>query len=295
MIFIAESGSTKCDAVFINENGTEHSRVQINGLNPQHLSSEQIRLELQANQEIVNLGDKVSLVHFYGAGCSSPDANAIVEKALKTVFPNAEITVQEDLLAVAHATYSGGPAICCILGTGSNCFYFDGKKAHKGMAGLGYILGDEGSAGDLGIQIVLDFLHKRLPAEIYTEFKETYNLDRDEIIRRVYRTPGANTFLAGFATFVGEHITHPYFQRMVKKSFSNFTELYILPFQESREVPIHFAGSVAYHSKALLEEVLKEHGLNLGSVIKRPIDGLVKYHGRKIQKSKSRHQSQNKA
>lgn len=278
MIFIAESGSTKCDAVFIDNKGNEVSRTALKGLNPQHLSADEIKEELAANTNITHLAPKVTTVHFYGAGCSSAAANAIVKEALKSQFNQATLYVSEDLLAVAHATSSDGAAICCILGTGSNCFYFDGNNAHKSIAGLGYILGDEGSAMDIGKQLVLDFLHQRLPPDIHQKFTTNYALDRDEIIRRVYRCPGANTFLAGFSTFVGENIASPHLRQLVKNCFINFTQLYIVPYKEATIVPLHFAGSVAFHYQEILREVLDEYQLKVGHIIQRPLDRLISYH-----------------
>ena len=41
---------------------------------------------------------------------------------------------------------------------------------------------------------------------------------------------------------------------------------------------IAFAGSVAFHFKEILEEILKKHGLNCGKIVAAPIEGLVTFH-----------------
>jgi N-acetylglucosamine kinase-like BadF-type ATPase len=46
-------------------------------------------------------------------------------------FPNAIISVEEDTYAAVYATTKGQQAIVSILGTGSNCSYFDGKELHQ--------------------------------------------------------------------------------------------------------------------------------------------------------------------
>ena len=57
--------------------------------------------------------------------------NQIVEIGLKSIYPNSVVTVDHDLLACALSTYEGEPSISCILGTGSNSCYYDGKNLRK--------------------------------------------------------------------------------------------------------------------------------------------------------------------
>jgi N-acetylglucosamine kinase-like BadF-type ATPase len=248
------------------------------GLNPQHHNSLEIRQQLGNHLHILELSSSVSHVYFYGAGCSSPEANQIVEDALRMFFTKASISVAEDLLAVAHATCSGETAICCILGTGSNCFYYDGKTSHMGISGLGYILGDEGSAGDIGKKLIKDFLHEKLPDDIKEKLIKRYQLNRNEIVKRVYRTEGANVYLASFSAFVGEHKEHPYCHALIKESLEAFVQLHILYFKNAQQVPVHFVGSVAYHFCEILKEILAANGLQMGKIMQRPLDGLIEYH-----------------
>ena len=53
---------------------------------------------------------------------------------------------------------------------------------------------------------------------------------------------------------------------------------YIKQYENCKEVPIHFVGSIAFYLKEELEMVLSKHGIKVGNVLRRPIDGLIAYH-----------------
>lgn len=277
MIFIAESGSTKCDAVFLNEDGSEVQKISTIGFNPYFHNTEFIKKELKKVPEIQKLGKLVTKVFFFGAGCSSPELNQKVVAGLKEGFPNAEIQVDHDLMASAYATYNGKPAISCILGTGSNTIYFDGKKITKGVSGLGYILGDEGSATYIGKKVLAAYLYRILPKHILMDFDATYNLSYEEIRERVYQRPNVNVFLGSFAPFAHKHIAHEFFYTSVYVGFDEFIRTQVLHFEHSREVSIHFVGSIAYHFDNVLQDVMANLNLKMGNILRKPLDGLVHY------------------
>ena len=80
---------------------------------------------------MIAFSKSITKLYFYGAGCSSEKMNNVVLSALKSLFPNAYSTVDHDLKACALATYEGVPSISCILGTGSNSCFFDGKTIRE--------------------------------------------------------------------------------------------------------------------------------------------------------------------
>ncbi len=278
MIFIAESGSTKCDAVFLHEDGREVCRLHTMGFNPYFHTSSFISVELSKAKEVAQYGNAVTKVFFYGAGSSSPTLNSIVAAGLKQVFPNAHILVDHDLKACAYATYKGEPAISCILGTGSNSVYFDGKEISEEVPALGYILGDEGSASYLGKKLVAAYLYKQLPAQIAADFENTYKLSKDDIIQKVYKQPNANVALASFAPFVSKHIEHPIIWEMVFTGFRLFLQTHALCYANAREVPINFVGSIAHHFSEILEDAVAHLDLKMGAIIQKPLNGLINYH-----------------
>ena len=278
MILIAESGSTKCDWVVLNPDGTEHVRFSTMGFNPYFHSAPFIEEELGSNAVVRSIKSSVDYVYFYGAGASSESLKDIIKDGLQRIMPGAKINVDHDLVASAYSTYTGVPAITCILGTGSNSCYFDGESVSEEVPALAYVLGDEGSASFIGKRLVSDFLYKRLPAEMAEDFYLTYQLDKDEIITSVYNKPNANVYLASFSRFAGKHMENPYVRMIVREGFAKFADIHIACFKNCREVPMHFVGSVGAIFHEILEDVLAERGMNMGQIMRKPVDGLIKYH-----------------
>ncbi|HEX2901710.1 MAG TPA: ATPase, partial [Bacteroidia bacterium] len=200
MILIADSGSTKCDWLLLHE-GQVLLECNTMGFNPYFHDSALISATLLAQPELKEHAGHIGEVYFYGAGASSPDLKAIVEVGLKEVFVNAAIHVGHDLDAAALATYTGVPHIACILGTGSNSCYFDGKQIHEEVPALAYILGDEGGGSYYGKRLLADFFYKRMPADLAPLFKEKYNMNMHTMVEKVYAEPHANVYLASLSRF----------------------------------------------------------------------------------------------
>lgn len=278
MILIAESGSTKCDWVLLDSKGRELDRWNTMGFNPYFHSARVVQKKLNETEGLRIWADKIEQTWFYGAGCSSAPLKAIIKEGLDAVFINATNHVGHDLEASAFALYQGEPVIACILGTGSNSCYYDGKEVQEEVPALAYILGDEGSASFIGKRIVADFLYKRLPKELYLDFRQTYNLSKDEIIESVYNKPHANVYLAGFGPFAGKHASHSYIKNLVKEGFSKFLDIHVLCYPESSNTPVSFVGSVAKIYEDILTECLNEKGLKKGQVLAKPVNHLVNYH-----------------
>jgi N-acetylglucosamine kinase-like BadF-type ATPase len=278
MILIAESGSTKCDCILLNARGEEVTRGSSMGFNPFFHGSELINRKLSEMPGVQQWAPQVSKVFFYGAGCSSPQRNAIVERGLSKVFPTASIKVGHDLEASAYATYEGQPLISGILGTGSNSVFFNGQSLREEVPALGYLLGDEGSASFIGKGLITAFLYHRLPTDLRLDFEQMYQTHKEEIFDHVYNQPHANVYLAGFSKFAGKHSKHPFIQALVRDGFNRFVDIHVACYPESREVPVSFVGSVAYHFRDVLKEVVESQGIAFGKTVSRPLDELVQYH-----------------
>ena len=277
MILIADGGSTKTDWRLIKE-GREYKQVQTPGFNPYLVGSDEIEAILWKELQPYIDNTAVSNVYYYGAGCSTPVKNMIVETAFEKIFPNARIYVSHDLLAAAHALCGDKEGIAAILGTGSNSCYYDGKDIKDGIFSLGYFFGDEGSGAYLGKQLLTAYLHKELPEEIETRFKEEYSMSLENILDAVYTKPAPSRFLASFSRFINNNLDHPYIKNMVSVAFRLFYKYQVCCYPRHKDVPVHFVGSVAYHYKDILTEIGLEFGIKTGKFIKAPIDGLVEYH-----------------
>ena len=84
---------------------------------------------------------------------------------LSELFPNAIVSVNEDTVAAVYAA-TNEPGIVCILGTGSNSCYFDGKDIHMSVESLGYTLMDEASGNYFGKRLIRDYFYKKMPSEL---------------------------------------------------------------------------------------------------------------------------------
>jgi N-acetylglucosamine kinase-like BadF-type ATPase len=285
MIAVAESGSTKCDWLIADDQGRV-VETHTMGFNPFFHTSDVVYENLGKNEVLLEYLPQIEAVYFYGAGCSSPERNEIISKGLHQFFTNARCQVRHDLDAAAYATYTGQAAITCILGTGSNSCYYDGEAVSERVPALGYILGDEGSGAYFGKQLVADYIYNRLPEPLQDQFKETYNLSKEDIFHKVYNTDSANVFLASFMKFMVPHKEHKYVSDMVYAGFSKFAEIHILCFPSYKEVPVNFVGSVAFYFEDILKKVAAENGFTVGIIDKNPAISLLNYHLKTSNKSK---------
>ena len=228
--------------------------------------------------------DNVKELYFYGAGCGTDGPRLALQQVLLNFFKNAKVDVQEDTLAAVYSTVENNePAIVCILGTGSNCTYYDGNTAHQKVASLGYIIMDHASGNYFGKELIRGYYFNHMPEALRVSFAEKYNLDADFIKYNLYKQPNPNAYLATFAEFMFLNKDSTYITDMIKLGFKRFTRNSIYQFKEKlNEVPVHFAGSIAYLSQDEIREVADEMGFTTGNFVKRPIDGLVAYHTQKI-------------
>ena len=278
MILIADCGSTKTDWCLL-DGGEIKKRIFTGGMNAVMLTGEEISGRI-ASELMPQLGDEpIDSVFFYGAGCLAEEVCDNVRRAIAHNISSARlIEVDTDLLAAARALCGRSAGIACIMGTGSNSCFYDGDKIVDNVSPLGFILGDEGSGAVLGKILVGDVLKNQLPADLCRKFLDKYELDRLTIIRRVYREPQANRFLASVTPFLLENITHPAIHELVVNSFKAFFRRNVLQYERARQLTVNFVGSIAWYYRDLLGEAASAMGCTVGKIIKSPMDGLIAYH-----------------
>ena len=276
MILIADSGATKTDWCYGTANGA-CIRVQTEGINPFHQSAGHIRhiLESQLAPRCAMPAEACTEVFFYGAGCL-PSVSGPVAEALHRLFPEAHVEVETDLLGAARALCQYRPGIACILGTGSNSCLYDGERITQNVSPLGYILGDEGSGAYLGKHFVADCLKGQLPAHLKDALLEDLQTDAAGIIERVYRHPQANRFLASLCPFIHRHKADPCVHTFLLQCFDDFFRRNVLHYSE--QLPVSFAGSIAWHFRTEIEEAARIRGLQTGVFLQSPIEKLAEYH-----------------
>ena len=278
MILIADGGSTKSNWCQLDDT---RNRVYFNteGYNPDFMTTEAIAASLHHNLPDTLPREEVREVHYYGAGVSSEEKAAVISRAMKLLFPHAVVTVTEDLLAAARALLGRGPGFAAILGTGTNSCLYDGNKITYNVDSLGYFLGDEGSGSFIGKRLLRDYMRQQLPDGLQDAFRETYSMgSRNEIIDQLYNQPLPNRFLASFAKFAYDHNNVSYCREIVLQGFEAFFQNLVLHYPNYQDYSFNCIGSVGYNFRDALTQVARQHGMEVGKIIRSPIDDLVSYH-----------------
>ncbi len=278
MILIADSGSTKTNWCIV-ENGQLVQQIFTKGTNPFFQTQDEISNEIE-EALLPRLNDyNIESVFFYGAGCAFPEKIEIVRLA---IFKHIKATIEvgSDLLAAARALCGDQPGIACILGTGSNSCFYDGKEIVDNVSPLGYILGDEGSGAVLGRLLVGDCLKNQLSPELKDKFMEQFQLTPAIILERVYKEPFPNRFLARLSPFLAQNIESPEVHRLVLNGFKSFFTRNVMQYDYQNQ-KVHFIGSVAHYYKEILAEAADQLHLQLGTILQSPMDGLIAYHSKK--------------
>lgn len=282
-IMIVDSGSTKADWCLATRDRVVCS-VQTQGISPVHLSAAEIQTVIKG-ELLPFVQDSPSEVYFYGSGVLS-SLKPVMDDALKSVFPQAETVCSEsDLLGAARALLGRDSGVACILGTGSNSCYYDGRQITENTSPLGYILGDEGSGAALGIAFLNALYKGLLPDGLRAGFEEWAGMDYAQVISRVYRQPLANRWLASLSPYISElcHGNQPIMEvkQLVINEFRTFIKRNIEVYFAARECErkVCAVGSVAYYYREEMEEALRRESGVLGTVLKSPMKGLLKYHG----------------
>ena len=276
MILIADSGSTKTDWCVV-ENGESILRFKTRGMNPFFQTEEEIGKEIEAGL-LPSLKDfEPSAIYFYGAGCAFPEKNNMIRRAVNR-YLSVPVEVGSDLLAAARALCGDQPGIACIMGTGSNSCYYDGREIVKNVSPLGFILGDEGSGAVLGKLLIGDVLKDQLSPALKDQFLTQYELTPALIMDKGFRQSFPNRFLAGFSPFIREHLDEPAIWELVTRSFLAFFTRNVKQY-DYFELPVHLVGSVAWYYQDILKEIAFDLGIRLGTIARSPMEGLIAYHG----------------
>lgn len=279
MKLIVDSGSTKADWIAIDDEGKILFTTQTLGLNPEILDGDEIIERLNDRFDIVQCKEKATHLFFYGAGCGTERMKVNLTLIFQGYFSNAIIDVREDTYAAVYATTpKGEEAIVSILGTGSNCSYFDGKFLHQKVQSLGYIVMDDCSGNVFGKELIRKYYFNKMPKDLAAEFEKEYDLDPDFIKSKLYKEPNPNAYLATFAKFLIQNKETEFCKKIIFKGMKSFVKNYIQQFDNCKEVPVHFVGSIAFYLRDELKITFEKYDMKLGNVLRRPIDGLIAYH-----------------
>lgn len=276
MILIADSGSTKTDWCAV-EHGEILERIFTKGMNPFFQTEEEMIAEISNNLQPKLPAKELEAVYFYGAGCTPEKIGQVKNAITASLQVKGEVEVYSDMVGAARGLCGHEAGIACILGTGSNSCYYDGKDLVANVSPLGFILGDEGSGAVLGKLMVGALLKNQMTPGLKEKFLEQYRLTPADIIERVYRKPFPNRFLASLSPFLAQNLNDPTVQELVRDAFKSFLKRNVMQY-EYQNCKVNLIGSVAYYYKTQLEEAAQVMGVTIGTIMQSPMEGLIKYH-----------------
>lgn len=263
------------------EDNTLIQRAFTEGLNPFFQTRREISRSVRLGLPELFFKKKLEQVYFYGAGCTSHEKKNIVGASLVAQF-KTPIQVESDLLAAARGLFQCDAGIACILGTGSNSCFYDGKIIVKNVKAGGYILGDEGSGAVMGKLFLSDVLKGLAPKDVTNDFYEKFRINANEVMESVYNRPFPNRFLGTLSYFLADYLDNDYVYDLITDNLRSFFTRCVCQY-DYHSYPVRFVGSLAYHYADLLRYVAQEFDINLQVIEETPINGLIEYHAMNIE------------
>lgn len=278
MILVIFTGSRYADWRLAEKGRVLHG-FRTAGINSYIQDENFINQLLNKNTELLYNAEKIKRIFFFGAGASSKERQEKIAKVFSSFFKNARVKISHDLVASALSTFGDEKGIIGIIGSGSNAAYYTGRKIVDNNYGLGYILADEGSTNWLARMMLKDLLTDAMPSGIKEKLLEKHPIDRKLILERVYNSPNPNIFLTSLADFIFDNKSDPYIAVLVKRGLNLFVDTYLLPLADQYpDSTINFTGSVAHNFPDYLREIGSENGLHIETIIREPIQNLIKYY-----------------
>jgi len=281
MILIADSGSTKCSWALCDQHGVLIKKFMTIGFNPYFIDKKKILKELEQS-DLTKHSNEIHEVFFYGAGCSSKDKNNIIAESLQSFFINSKIVVKHDIDAACYAMYKGIPNITCILGTGSNSCFYDGKNIIENAPSLGFLLGDEASGNYFGKKILTLYFNNLMPEDLKIKFESGFETDLSIIKKNIYNNNRSNVYLSKYFPFVTENKNHPTIQDLISNSLNDFFNLHVCCYENYKDLEINFIGSVGYFLSEEINIIAKKYNCKIGGIVRNPINNLIDFHFNKI-------------
>jgi hypothetical protein len=281
MILIADSGSTKCSWALVDQQGNLIKEISTIGFNPYFIDKKNILKELKKSS-LLECAKEIKEVFFYGAGCSSKDKNKIISDSLQSFFINSKIVVKHDIDAACYAMYKGNPNITCILGTGSNSCFYDGKEIIENAPSLGFLLGDEASGNYFGKKLLSLYFNNIMPEDLKIKFESGFESDLSIIKENIYNNNRSNVYLSKYFPFIIENKNHPFIQDLIFNALNDFFNLHVCCYENYKDLEINFIGSVGYFLSEEVNIVAKKHECKIGRIVKNPIINLIDFHFNKI-------------
>lgn len=262
-VLLAEGGGTSTSWAWQQEG--RRIKVRTASLHPLYVTQEAAS-QIITNELLPQLPFRPDKIIFYGAGCGQPQRASKIKDSLQGCFALAKIEIQTDLMAAAHATLPNTKSgLACILGTGTNAGFYDGYELVYTPPGTGFWLGDEGSGGWFGKQIIIDYVRESVPAELGNSLHRFIKKEPQDLLQDLYEAKHPARYAAKLMLWLSENRHNPYSQKLLTRGFNLFVKEYIQPILKhkkfdsiasSKPLNIGFVGSVAFHFQEEVTEAL---------------------------------------
>ncbi len=203
------------------------------------------------------------------AGAGRTDDRLLLFNSVKELGIFEKIIIKHDAeIALAGATVLR-PGVIVIAGTGAMAFGINYSGEEKRSNGWGNILGDEGSAYDIGRRalnaICKAYDGRGNPTSLLNAIIEFWKLkDFDSIIKRVYNTPNSIQDIAGIAPLVskeaenGDEVAIEILKNSAKELALSAISVIKGLKMEDKEFPLAISGSV-FNAGDLILKPFKEN------------------------------------
>ncbi len=273
MKLIVDNGGTSSDWAIVSEKKI----TSYDGIN-MFDSEEQLFLQFQNIFSDLNLKGKTLSLDLYTAGVTS-EVGVKVHNVFNAHFPNIEVSIFSDMLGASRALFMDQKGMSCILGTGSNCAYFDGDKNHTITPSLGYLFSDEGSGYDLGRRLLINYFNNALFNEINQAIYDITKMNKDDLISFIYSSKNPKKYIASFSILIKQFEHHKHVKNIINESILSFLHTHPFKHPNYGGLQFGFVGSVAFYFKDYVSRALEQQNIDC-IFLKKPIENLLKYYNK---------------
>ena len=268
MKIIVDNGGSKSDWLILPSNEI----FSFDGINF-FKNSQGLNYEFQKIINHLNIRKEKVILEFYTAGFSESLAS-YHKFMLEKKMSNIKINFYSDMLLASKSSFNDYQSgITCILGTGSNCAYYDGKKNNMITPSLGYIFSDEGSGYDLGRRLLTMFFNDKLNSDIDSDICNHAKTQKNELLNKIYMLENPKKFISTFSLVVKRNEKNVLIDDLIKKSFISFLYNHPFTYPNFRRYKFSFVGSVAFNFRKQLKSVMNDENLNF-EIIQNPLKKL---------------------
>lgn len=253
---LLDSGASKTDWIIV-ENDRQQYQGTTHGFNA-FQDSYQVFEEIYSHIKMNYSNFSPQKIVHYGSGFTPKkvqDLSPIVQK----LFPNADISLQSDLMATAMA--ADGPAWIGILGTGSNLAYFNGTDISKHIPSLGWLMGDEGGGKDITKCLLKKYCRNQLSQTLQREIEAITLMSRHQILSSVLETNSLKNLLQTLGKELPILHRHEEVVTTAQLRIGEFLKL--LPTDIGSDY-LYLTGSLALAHSGFIRSTMNERGVDVG-------------------------------